>query len=691
MLRSITGLSSKGKGAGRLLIFVGLAAVGAPAAPVEGHPPAAETSEIIVTGERVPRSLRETPSSVALFGQKEIEASGADRLDQMLARIPNVQLGNGSQGPAIRGQDTTGPLNALPAFLGGNRPRTTVIVDGRPAIYNELVFGAFSVWDVNRIEVFRSPQTTTQGQNSIAGAIFVNSNDPSFERQYRARAIVGDFRMRQLSAVASGPIAGDDVAYRVAGDLRYGRTTSHIVDAIEDADPNHDVFGLLRAKLLVNPGPATRMTLTYAHSHSQAPQIVGITPPLRKRRDEQGGYGVFRINVDSLAGIIRHEASPDLTTSLQLTGGDSKTRRLAIAGLGQTRIDGRDWSGEALVNWSPQESLKIVGGVSRSHVALKQFIDLSLLSGSIGRFRDRQNNMGVFGDLSFAPLPHATVTAGIRYQRDRQNRQGALTATTFEVPVDFVGMFDAWLPKLTFAYDVAPDLRLGAMVQKAYNPGGTTIRVDTSQPDSFKAETLWDYELFARARLLGGRATATANLFRYDMRNTQRLQPILIRTPSGRPVGFANLFNVPKARSYGAEGQLDWRVSDDFSASAAVGILGTRFVRTDGESSNFQGNEFDRSPHFTGSAAIDWQPVPNLRISAQLRHHSPYFSDPENSPEFRVRSGTSVDARAEYRRGRLSFFAQARNLFDALNVLDLTIPVEAEDPRTLAVGVEVRN
>lgn len=669
-------------------------AVAAALAAVEDAKPAAAAAEpgddIVVTGERVPRSLRETPSSVVVVGEKQIEASGADRVEQVLALIPNVQLGNGSQGPAIRGQDTTGPLSALPAFLGGNRPRTTVIVDGRPVIYNEFVFGTFPVWDVKRVEVFRSPQTTTQGQNSIAGAIFVNSNEPAFLSEFRARAIAGDFAMRQLSALASGPIVGDELAFRVAGDFRYRRTTSRIADSIEDADPNHDVFGLLRAKLLANPGPNTRLTLTYAHSQSQAPQIVGVTPPLRRRRDELGGYGVFRINVDSLTTAIRHQAGPDLTANVLVTGGDSVTRRLAIPGLGQSRTEGRDWSGEVVVNWSPQGPFKIVGGVARGHVALKQFIDLSLLSGSIGRFRDRQDSLGVFADASFAFSPRATITAGLRFQHDRQKRQGALNATTFQIPVDFVGEFDAWLPKLTLAYDVMPGLRIGAMVQKAYNPGGTTIRVDTSQPDNFKAETLWDYELFARAVLLGGRVTAAANAFHYDMRNAQRFEPIVVFTPSGRPVGFANLFNVPKARTYGAEGQLDWRVSDALSASAAIGVLGSRFVRTDHESASFQGNEFDRSPHFSGSAAIDWRPTDRLRMSTQLRHHSPYFSDPNNSVEFRVGSGTSVDARAEYRVGHASFFAQVRNLFDAFNMLNRGNPAEAEDPRTFAIGVETR-
>src|SRR5439155_20040290 len=138
------------------------------------------------------------------------------------------------------------------AFLGGNRRRTTLIVDGRAVRYHEFVFGAAPAWDVERIEVFRSPQTTTQGKNSIAGAIFVHTNEPSFEPQYAARLIVGDFRTRQVSALASGPVAGD-VAVRVAGDFRYARTTSHIADRVEGADPNHDVYGQLRAKLLVKP------------------------------------------------------------------------------------------------------------------------------------------------------------------------------------------------------------------------------------------------------------------------------------------------------------------------------------------------------------------------------------------------------------------------------------------------------
>lgn len=671
---------------GALLLIAAQSAAAAPDAF------GAEPETIVVTGERVKRSLKQTSSSVAVATQREIEAASADRLDEVLTLVPNVQLGSGSQGPAIRGQDTTGALNALPAFLGGNRPRTTIVVDGRAVTYNEFVFGTFPVWDVNRIEVFRSPQTTTQGQNSIAGAIFVHTNDPSFSPEYAARGIAGDFKMREVSALASGPLAGDSVAFRLAGDFRYRRTTSRIDDVQAGANPNHDVFGLLRAKLLARPAPNTEIVTTYVHSQSQSPQVVGISKPFRDRRDTSPGYGIFRVKVDSLTTAVRQQASGDLTANLLFTAGESSARRFAIPHFGETTNRSRDWSAEAIVNWTPAGAFRATAGVSQTHVGLKQYIDLALLSGSIGRFRDWQDGTGLFGEAQLALSSRTTLTAGLRYQRDRQKRVGSLAATNFTVPVDFVGTFDSWLPKVSLAYDLTPAVRVGAMVEKAYNPGGTTIRVDTSRPNNFAAEKLWDYELFTRADLAGGRGKLDANLFYYDMRDAQRSEDILVFTPSGRPVGFANLCNVPKARSYGAEGQLSWRFGDNLSGSLAVGLLGTRVLRSSAAAPEILGKQFDRSPHFTASAAADWAISRRLRVSGQIRHHSTYFTDPENSAALRVGSATFVNARAEYRLDRVTLFGQVKNLFNTFRLVDRLGPgsAEAEDPRMFGLGVEAR-
>src|SRR5260221_4184125 len=279
---------------GAVLLPIAAALAAAPSGQAPPSPGSA--AAIIVTGERVRRTLRETASSVVAFDRRKIETAGADRVEQMLALIPNVQLGGGSQGPAIRGLDTTGALQALPAFLGGNRPRTTIVVDGRPVTYNEYVFGTAPLWDVERLEVYRSPQTTTQGVNSIAGAIFVFSDDPTLEVTARARLTGGDYGSRQISAMASGPLSRD-LAVRVAGRLRYSRTTRRITRGMATADPHHEGYGLLRAKLLFEPRglPDSRLLLTLTHSQSQAPQSVGVSAPFRERRGPAPPYwGVLR-------------------------------------------------------------------------------------------------------------------------------------------------------------------------------------------------------------------------------------------------------------------------------------------------------------------------------------------------------------------------------------------------------------
>jgi outer membrane receptor protein involved in Fe transport len=659
-------------------------------------PPENREEEIVVTGERVRRSLKDTASSVAVVTSRELEAMPANRVEQVLALIPNVQLGSRAQAPAIRGQDTTGALQNLPAFLGGYRPRMTLIVDGRRTGYHEFVFGAQPVWDVDRIEVFRSPQTTTQGPNSIAGAILVYTSEPVFAPEMRARGIIGQQHGRQVSAEASGGLVGDQLAFRAAGDLRYSRTYSHIEDLIARVDPNHDVFGLLRLKLLAVPNalPGSRFTLSYSHSQSQRPEIEGVDPPFRPRVDKDPIYGILRSNVDTLTANGDVHVASDLGVNVVATAGDEQSRRFARTSFGESTIHRRDWSLDAVADWSPGGPVQIVGGLAYTHWGTRQFIDLSELTG-IGRFRDWQDGAGIFGEARFAIAPKATLTAGLRYQRDRQRREGALGP----VPLDYDRTFHAWLPKLSLAYDFASDFRAGLLVQRAYNPGGTTLRFDTGLPDNFDAERLWDYELFARSSLAGGAVTAEANVFYYDMRNAQRSRNIIVPTPSGLPVGFADLFNVSKARSHGLEASLDWRASRRLSAALAVGLLRTRILRAEGTYAVYAGREFQRSPHFSASAAVDWQPFEGGRLSGQVRRNSGYFSDDVNNPNFRVGGSTTVDARAEWSTGKVRLFAYARNLFDKFYFTTLSVPLPVTgrpalgtlgDPREVGVGIESR-
>ena len=673
-----------------MVASAGYSAIIALALQSAASPPPAPAPEIVVTGERIPRSLRETPSSVAVVTAGDVDAMAApDRVDQVLDLIPNVQMSSGGEGPTIRGQDTTGATRDLYAFLGGNRPRTTLIVDGRPVSFNEFVFGAAPLWDVARIEVFRSPQTTTQGQNSIAGAIFVVTEEPSARPQYRARAIVGNAHTRQLSAAASGAIA-EGLAYRIAGDVRFSRPSSVIGENAVGIDPNRDRYGLLRFKLLATPAnlPGTRLELGYTHNISRMPQIEGVSPPFEDRRNPGATYGTFRIRTDSITASANQEVGENFDLSALVTHGTSDIERFAPAGLGQVKVDNKDWFGEAIGKWTPSGPVKIIGGMSYSRRKLTQYIDLSVLAGE-GNFNDTQTSFGLFGEADVAILPKAVLTAGLRYQRDEQRRDGALGTSKSSIPLDYHETFEAWLPKVSIAYDVSDALRAGVLIQRAYNPGGVTLRFDTGLPDPFGAETLWDYEAFARATLRPGLKLST-NLFYYAQRDAQRAQPIAIPAPNGQIVTFADLFNIPKARTYGLEAELDWSISERFKVRAGVGLLDTKILEAEPANAAFEGKDFGRAPHFSGSAGVEWRPFNRLRLSAQAKHNSSFWSDDLNNPIRRVGGWTRVDARADWEAGRVRLFGYARNLLDKffLTYKFSSVLATAGDPREVGVGLE---
>lgn len=660
-----------------------------------GKSPAAEQSaEIVVYGERVNRTLRETASSVVVFtGDMIGQQPGADRLDDLLEQVPNVQIGNGSQGPAIRGQDTTGVLSALPAFLGGARSRVTLQVDGRAVGYNEFIFGTAPLWDVRQVEVFRSPQSVTQGRNSIAGGIFVRTKDPTADWQAGARAIAGTLETRQLSAFVSGPLVKDQFEFRIAGDWRRARPSSRIAEIQRGADPNRDDYEVLRAKLAFAPAalPDARMVTTFTHTRSQAPQIVGIAAPFRDRRDPFGFYGIFGIRVNALTSVLDLPLSDRLSSTTTFSFGDSHVRRYAFPGLGESNSKIRDASVESTARWTLSDQIQLTGGVHYLRSRLNQFIDLSAVIGR-GDFRDRQHSLGLFSEMAIKPTPSVTITAGARYQTDSQHRTGLLGGSVLQLPIDFDKTFSAFLPKVSIAFDVTPEITAGAFVQRAYNPGGTTLNFDTGREETFGAEHLWSYEAFARARLADGRLRLSANLFTTTFRNAQHALARVFILPGGRGAGWAQIFNVPKARNYGLEASADWDLTAHLRVRGGIGLLRTRIVDQGNFTVPIEGNRFDRAPSFSGFAGVDWAPSDRLTVNASVRHSSGYFSDDLNKPEIRIGPSTRVDSRAAYDAGRVTLFAYARNLFDALILTQLTTPTygTAAEPREIGIGAEAR-
>ena len=424
------------------VIVIPLAAKAQPVASGEQQSEAQSLNTLVVTGERVERSLQQTASSVAVFDQRLLERqAGADRIEQLLDQVPNLQRGAGDVGVAIRGQDTTGVLIGANSFLGGSRPRATLQIDGRSLNYNEFIYGLSPLWDVERVEVFRGPQTTSQGRNAIAGAIFIETKDPTFEFEGAARAQLGNYGTRQTSVALSGPLVEDQLAARIALDWRKHRSWMNYTspDVFVGANREDDDYVNARAKLLFTPEalPELEMLLTYSHLNASNPQGETADEPFSDRIQSVQNGAHWDTDVDALVLDVDYQLHDDWQLSFTSSYTDSRSERFATPGFGTSEVSADEYSLEGLAHFEPLEGpVRGLLGVSYFNADQDENSDLSAFLG-FGDFRDRQTSVGVFGELTVDLTPQLHLTGGGRWQRDNQDRRGALGPVTLDYDKTF--------------------------------------------------------------------------------------------------------------------------------------------------------------------------------------------------------------------------------------------------------------
>ena len=165
--------------------------------------------KIVVTGQKIDRSLQETAASVAVFTEKNLEQQNITNFGEILAHAPNVNFDDYSF--SIRG------IDAFNVSGGGNSYLASVYVDGAALAYRMIQSGGFSTWDVSQVEILRGPQSTLQGRNALAGAVVMSTKDPSYESDMKVRIGFGDYGRKDAAIALGGELVDNQVAFRFSG------------------------------------------------------------------------------------------------------------------------------------------------------------------------------------------------------------------------------------------------------------------------------------------------------------------------------------------------------------------------------------------------------------------------------------------------------------------------------------------
>ncbi|MEM9168642.1 MAG: TonB-dependent receptor [Pseudomonadota bacterium] len=425
--------------------------------------------EIIVTGTKLSTSVQDLDTSVEIFDADRLDREQIIDIGDIFLKTPNVSSRGGAAGAiSIRGIGRGGVGGA------GQGVTSNIYVDGAPLSGNALSRGPNSLWDVAQVEVLRGPQSSVQGRNALAGAIIVNTADPTYEYEGKARFTYGSFDTYQAAAALSGPIIKDQLAARIAVD--YQDTDGFITNVVAGRSADRRESLLLRGKILFEPeflpDFSTKLTVDYndatlGESRPIVSTNFGGASPLLQDFDflDYEANGRFPNNdVESLRFVS--ESTYDLgeawLTRVIFTYEDTETDRLfgvaddfdAFDGLTFNEFDTKIFSAELRFEFDYEVVRGLFGGyfyeeegVVRRDIQARLLPSVvgvvppplqplvavdpsdSIISLEDGETTDTEN-FAFFGQIEWDLSPKWTINVGFRYDNEEFQQSDVFQETS---------------------------------------------------------------------------------------------------------------------------------------------------------------------------------------------------------------------------------------------------------------------
>ncbi|WP_206335783.1 TonB-dependent receptor [Rhizorhabdus phycosphaerae] len=670
---------------------------------------------IVVYGARETSALASVASSVGVITATDLENGQIRTTQDSFRRLANVMdAAFTNSGFIIRGLSSEG-------FTPAGAPTGSLYVDGVLQTRYGARFGARNLWDTEQVEVYRGPQSTLSGRAATAGAIYIKTKDPTFGHEAELSALAGNRDFLGGAFVVNMPVVADQVAIRVSGsyqrqdtDVSYPRYR----DYANLDDFRTELSGTIRAKLLLTPSamPDTRVLLTYAYSHDRPNERLIFENSAFTLKDRRGdGYNYSGILLDTFAefrGIKVHNAgleiTHDLSDALRLTSQSSythgtTTRRSVDAGepgvpdgMRGTVVD-QLLSQELRLNYKG-ERWTWVAGLFGSHQKFDS--DLSLISTPFFTNLDeifvrKTNNLALFGEATFEVVPTWHLTVGGRLDYLEEETTEVSDSIFVGAPQLFSNFskFDETnaVPRIGIAKDLSDRQRLGFTYSQGFRTGGYYLDRDTGKNVYYDPESVRNYELFYKGRLLGGRMTLNANLF-YTEYDDQQVE---IAPDSSRP-GYTVTANAASSRSWGLEIEPTLRVNRDLSLFASVGYLDTRFKSFNTAAfGDLSGEQFPDAPEWSLAFGGRYEFLGGLFVGGDAKYTSSYNAQLGEGRPDRIGSRVLVNAQMGYRQERWEITVFAENLLNKryLTFADrdaASVYGQAGPRRTLGINAKAR-
>lgn len=615
--------------------------------------------------------ILDTPRIVNIVTEKVLEDTASFSFEDALRTVPGITLGAGEGGtaaadiPLIRGVDATADVFVDGVRDVGSQNRETFAVE--------------------RIEVFKGPNSAFGGRGAAAGGINIVSKVAREGDSASITGTLGTSDFQRVTADVNQQLS-DKVAVRVVGLWHDAETAGR--DEVAD-----DRWGI-SPSVTFGLGTPTTATLSYYHYESDAIPDYGI--PLTSRDQLPGGarepadvdydnfYGLLardfqKTRTDSYTFQFSHDTGSGWTITNTTRYADSRnnyivtnpddsagnvvddlvwraiksrnsrTKTLAsnlnLGGMFDTGSLTHSLSMGVEYSWADTFNRPYVVDTGDRTCPPSELLNFNCTSlgnpdpfdpwnGSITESSTPSTaeveDISVYLFDSITIVPELIVDGGIRYTDYSGEGTGSSRGVPFSaaIDVDFV----SWQAGVVFK--PAPWASVYASYANAKNPPGTDAGAGSGNiviaNDLYKPQQTENYEIGAKAELFGGALLLSAALFQVDRNN-------IVATDAGGDV--IEVFNAARLRGFeiGASGSVG-----PVSMFAGYTYVDSELRDGSANSGNFLPNTPKGNLAFTTAVEI----TPRLTFGGGVYHATERFADAANL--IRADGYWRVDANAAY-------------------------------------------
>jgi len=222
---------------------------------------------IVVTAQRRSQRVQDVPVSVSVVPGDQLVRSGITHVTDLSQRLPNVNINAGGNADFINVRGVGSGNN--PGFEQSVATFVDGVYRGRSRATRAALF------DIDRVEVLKGPQTTFFGNNAIAGALNITTRKPDQTLDYNLTTAYGSDHEFLAEGGMSIP-ASERLAIRVAGRFNGGDGAINNTFLERNEPRNRERIGRIALSFTPNDHFQSDLRFDIGRSHSNGSFAVEL-------------------------------------------------------------------------------------------------------------------------------------------------------------------------------------------------------------------------------------------------------------------------------------------------------------------------------------------------------------------------------------------------------------------------------